>query len=168
MDNVRFAMIRLDYGSAGSTLTIDPRFQENIKQTLVNQIPVGVYFYTYALTPEAANQEAEWTVNRLQPYQGQISYPIALDIEHSGLLSQSKSQNSAIVTAYCSALEDAGYYAMYYTNLYFLQNHLDYESLRPFDLWIASYSALSPSDYAYSIWQYSTKEPYRGFRGIPI
>lgn len=165
MDSARFVMICLGYGSAQDEPAIDPRFQENINHALANQIPVGIYFHTYAQTPEAARHEAEWTVNQLKPYWGQISYPIALDIEHNGLLSQSQIENSAIVTAYCGALEEFGYYAMYYTSFDFLQNRLDYESLRRFDLWIAQYNAINPSDYAYGIWQYSNEGTMQGIQG---
>lgn len=165
-DNVRFAMIRLGCGSAKAAPSMDSRFRENIKNALANHIPAGVYFYTYAKTPEAAVREAGWTVNQLTPYLGRISYPIALDIEDEVLSSQSKRENSAIVSAFCGVLEEAGYYAMYYTNLDFLENHLDYESLRRFDLWLAEYDTASPSDYDYGIWQYSSEGTIQGIQGF--
>ena len=50
-DGVKFAMIRLGYGSKdGTACGVDGCYQKNVEGALKNGIAVGCYFYCYALS----------------------------------------------------------------------------------------------------------------------
>lgn len=164
-DDIRFAMIRIGYGSSDGTATRDSFFERNIRRALDANIPVGVYFYTYARSRQAVKREAEWVIRELRRYLGRISYPIVIDIEDSSLEDLGKRVNTDHVKEFCDALKDAGYYAMYYTYLSFLEEFLEYDRLREYDLWLADYSSDSPHRYDYGIWQYSDDGRLHGIRG---
>lgn len=78
---------------------------------LANGIAVGCYFYSYALTVEAVKKEEAFVIQQLAKYKGRILYPIAFDIEGSTQAELGKQTPTDMVTAFCSALEAAGYYA---------------------------------------------------------
>ena len=129
-DGVKFAMIRLGYGSKdGTACGADGYYQKNVEGALKNGIAVGCYFYSYALTVEAVKREAAFVIQQLAKYKGRILYPIAFDIEDKTQAGLGRSTLTAMVTAFCSALEAAGYYASFYCNADWARNRLDMNAL---------------------------------------
>lgn len=164
-DDIHFAMIRIGYGSADGHATRDSYFLENIRRALDANMNVGIYFYTYARSAHASRHEAEWVIHELRPYLGKLTYPIAFDIEDQSLQSLGKEKNTAVTREFCHTIEKAGYYAMYYTYLSFLENFLEHDKLHEYDLWLADYSHDRPYDYHCGIWQYSDDGKIDGTHG---
>ena len=95
----------------------------------------------------------------------QLEYPIALDIEDRTMLSLNSRQRTDIVKAFCSEIEKAGYYAMFYCNLNWLNNYLYKEELLPkYDLWLAQCNVPAPA-VSCGIWQKSDKGYISGISG---
>ena len=81
-DGIKFAMIRLGYGSAdGNSCGLDGYFEKNVSNALKAGINIGCYFYSYATSVAAAKKEAAYVVNVLQKYKGVFTYPVAFDLE---------------------------------------------------------------------------------------
>ena len=98
-DGVKFAMVRLGYGSKdGTTCGVDGYYQRNVEEALKNGIAVGCYFYSYALSVEAVKREAAFVIQQLAQYKGRILYPIAFDIEDNSQASLGRSTLTAMVT----------------------------------------------------------------------
>ncbi|MGN1043225.1 MAG: LysM peptidoglycan-binding domain-containing protein, partial [Acutalibacteraceae bacterium] len=67
--------------------------------------------------------------------------------------------------AFCSEIEKAGYYAMFYCNLNWLNNYLLKDELLPkYDLWFAQWGTNFPS-VSCGIWQYSSTGKIDGIDG---
>ena len=166
-DGVKFAMIRLGYGSKdGTACGADGYYQKNVEGALKNGIAVGCYFYSYALTVEAVKREAAFVIQQLAKYKGRILYPIAFDIEDKTQAGLGRSTLTAMVTAFCSALEAAGYYASFYCNADWARNRLDMNALARFDFWLAQWaSAPTYTGHAYNMWQSSSKGSVAGISG---
>ena len=166
-DGVKFAMIRLGYGSKdGTACGVDGYYQKNVEGALKNGIAVGCYFYSYALTVEAVKKEAAFTIQQLAKYKGRILYPIAFDIEDSTQAGLGKKTLTDMVTAFCSALEAAGYYASFYCNADWARNRLDMQALARFDFWLAQWaSAPSYTGHSFGMWQSSSKGKVSGISG---
>lgn len=166
-DGVKFAMVRLGYGSKdGTACGVDSYYQRNVEGALKNGIAVGCYFYSYALSVEAVKREAAFVTQQLAQYRGQILYPIAFDIEDSSQAGLGQSTLTAMVTAFCSALESAGYYASFYCNLNWAKNMLDMNALARFDFWLAQWaSAPAYSGHSFNMWQSSSKGSVAGISG---
>lgn len=166
-DGVKFAMIRLGYGSKdGTACGVDSYYQKNVENALANGIAVGCYFYSYALSTEAVKKEAAFVIQQLAKYKGRILYPIAFDIEDSTQAGLGKATLTDMVTAFCSALEAAGYYASFYCNADWARNRLDMTALARFDFWLAQWaSAPTYTGHTYNMWQSSSKGSVAGISG---
>ena len=59
-DGIEFAMLRAGYGQGN----IDPQFERNASECTRLGIPFGVYWFSYAYTPEMARREASSAYRR--------------------------------------------------------------------------------------------------------
>ena len=62
---IDFVIIRVGYGTKG---TIDTKFKRNADLCRSLGIPVGFYWYSYALDQNGARQEAQACLNAIAPY----------------------------------------------------------------------------------------------------
>ncbi len=161
-DGTEFAIIREGWGKKSPT-QIDKRFKENYEGAKAVGIPVGCFHYSYADSADDAKREAEFCLENI--YGLQFEYPIVLDIEDRTMLSLSNRQRTDIVKAFCSEIERAGYYAMFYCNFIWLNNYLIKDELcSKYDLWLAQWSIDAPS-VPCGIWQKSDKGAISGING---
>ena len=140
-----FAMIRVGYGSSqGNDCKMDTYFKANVEGALAAGVEVGIYFYSYAKSAQAAAlfdmpqaSEAPRVVEQIAPYKGRILYPVAYDLEDSKQAGLGRDVLTAMVTAFCTTIEAAGYYASFYCNTNWCKNMLNMDDLKGFDLWLA-------------------------------
>lgn len=136
--------------SCGTSQSSIDSFEKNYKVAKNNGIMVGVYRYSYAKTEESAVKEAQSLLNNIKGKQ--LEFPIVIDIEDSSLTKLSRQEKTDIVKAFCEEIENAGYYAMYYCNLNWLNSHLYKDQLSKYDLWLAQWNVTEPSVEC-GIWQ---------------
>lgn len=149
-------MLRAAYGRER-----DERFEENYSEAVKADIPVGAYLYSLALSEQEAAEEANFLLELIRDKD--LKYPIAFDIEERSQVELGKEKVSAIIEAFCSRIENAGYYVMVYSYESFLTTLLDETVLRKYDLWVADVGA-TPS-ISYGIHQYSFKGQVEGIKG---
>ena len=145
---VDFSILRAGYGR--ETTQVDTQFERNYAACKRLGIPVGAYWYSYATTAAEAEQEANVC---LQTIQGkQFEYPVAFDIEEARCLPQA----DALSTAFCTALENAGYYTAIYTFKSALESNFSAAVKNRYDIFL-SHIGVQQTDYAgdYGLWQYS-------------
>ena len=61
---VEFAMLRAGYGQGN----VDPKFGRNASECERLGIPFGIYWFSYAYTPEMAAKEALYALEAVRPY----------------------------------------------------------------------------------------------------
>ena len=146
---VEFAMLRYSYGKSKDTM-----FDTHYNGCKAAGIKVGVYHWLRAQTVEEAKAEAEWLAAKLKKYQ--FEYPVAIDFEDPDLfaLGLTKSQYTAIVDEFGSALAAAGLYVILYTNPDTLENRLNKDILDRYELWLAHW-VTNPASYGQTMWQYA-------------
>lgn len=159
-DGVEYAFVRVGcrgYGSKG-TLILDENFGINAKGVLENDIKLGAYFFSQALTVEEAEEEARLVVKTLKDYD--VTYPVAIDIEkvkgqkaRQDVLSVEK--RTEICIAFCEYIKEAGYTPMIYGNLETFSSLIDPEKLAEYDFWICETDGKMTFPYEFAIWQYS-------------
>ena len=145
---VDFAILRAGYGR--ETTQVDTQFERNYAACKRLGIPIGVYWYSYATTATEAEQEAKVC---LQTIQGkQFEYPVAFDIEEARCLPQA----DALSTAFCTVLENAGYYTAIYTFKSALESNFSAAVKNRYDIFL-SHIGVQQTDYTgdYGLWQYS-------------
>lgn len=161
----QFAMLRAGYGSG----TTDTQFQRNAAECNRLGIPVGVYWFCYALNPETAIREANACIRTVSSFQ--LEYPVCYDIEQATI--NYAAQNGVTITpelavsiidSFCSRVQDLGYYAMYYSNRNFLNTYSLSSLSGRYALWYAYYNS-QPDGTDCGIWQYSSRGSIPGISG---
>ena len=127
-------------------------------------IPVGVYHYSCATTPELAKKEARLVLEIVK--NKQLEFPIYFDTEkkeRQGDLSKDALTDVAI--AFCEEIERAGYYVGIYASLNWLEKKLDLSRLESYDKWVAQYHTECQYTGDYGMWQYTSQGSVNGISG---
>lgn len=147
-------------------LYIDPTFERNYVECKRLGIPVGVYYYTYAVSHTSADAELALLKTALAGKTFEL--PICVDVEDNKLRKLGK-QALTDLTAYALAtIEQWGFYAMLYTGLYFGRDNLymNGAALKPYDVWLAAYRSKKPEPgWPFGLWQYTSKGKIPGVSG---
>lgn len=166
---IDFAFIRLGYrGYTNGNIVTDGYYSTNMQGAIANGIPVGVYFYSQAVTYEEGVKEANYVLNMLGDYA--LSYPIVLDREDpmqedARTNDLSKEQHTQAALGFLETIEAAGRSAMIYTNQMYYALYLDLEQLYQYPIWFAQYANEPVWPYEFSIWQYSESGEVPGIYG---
>lgn len=158
---VQFALIRAGYGDTLSyPRQIDTQYARNYSECKRLGIPVGVYFYCYAMNAAEAKREAECCLALLKGKQ--FEYPIYYDVEEYDLFKSSKT--AEVCRAFVKILEDAGYWVGIYTYRsamgYFPTDIKDKKAFA-----IAEYGSKLNYSGQYGIWQNSSTWYVNGING---
>jgi len=166
---IKYAIIRAGYrGYTQGTLKEDEKFSDNILGALQNDIPVGVYFVTKAITKEEGIEEADYVLELIKPYN--VTWPVVIDIEPNKALDDrtavlSAAERTEIILAFCQRIEEAGYTPMIYGGVGTFMNHLEIEKLEGVDKWFAQYFNQPYLRYYFGIWQQSESGTVPGIKG---
>ncbi len=76
-DGIDFAIIRAGYGKLESQK--GQKFEQNYKNAKATGIPIGAYWYSYAMTPEEAELEADVFLSVIKGKQ--FEFPVYFDLE---------------------------------------------------------------------------------------
>ena len=164
---VEFVILRAavrGYGSSGNLMT-DPQIAANIEGALSQNIDVGIYVFSQAVTTEEAVEEAERALDIIKGYD--IKLPIYFDSEYSGAPNRTgradgltKAERTSLAIAFCETVRNAGYKPGVYASKSFFYNNLGYAAFqsRGYEIWLAHYiSSVTDFKYPYNIWQYTSK-----------
>ena len=165
---VEFVMLRCGYrGYSEGGLVKDEKFDEYAAACNEYGIPLGVYFFTQAVSVEEAVREAEFTIDLIRDYD--ISYPVALDTEYvseKGARTNSEEIDedlrSEMCIAFCRKISEAGYYPMIYASENWIRRDLNYEALQEYDFWAPQYLEENDFMYDFTIWQYTERGFIKG------
>lgn len=161
-----FAFIRVGYrGYGNGEIYKDKCADDNLKNANKAKIPVGVYFYTQAVTAEEAEDEADFVYNIIKKHN--IDLPVIIDFEYPidsdgnavGRLVDSNNDinaNAEIINAFIDKLEKKGYTAGVYASSSVLHNKINMKKVRKSAVrWVADYNDNVTYDVDYTVWQYS-------------
>lgn len=142
---VAFAILRAGYGRYTSQQ--DSRFAANAEGALAAGLECGAYWFSYALTPDDAREEARLCAKVIEPYRGRFSFPVWYDYEYDSEryseehgVAPDKELRTQLAVAFCAELERLGWRAGIYTNLDYIKNRLDLSRLTAWELWLADYT----------------------------
>lgn len=154
---VDFAILRAGYEKEISQ--VDRQFECNYSECKRLDIPVGAYWYTYAVTADEAKQEASVCLRTLE--RKSFEYPVAFDIEEQ----QSLANASKLCEAFCSELEKASYYTAIYSFKSAFENNIS-DIKEKYNTFL-SHVGVEQTDYSgdYGLWQYSWTGRIDGISG---
>lgn len=182
-DGIDFALIRIgNRGYTEGALYADDRFAENIDGAAAAGLACGAYFFSQALTPEEAREEAEFSLSLLAGRY--LPLPVAFDHEPipnaegraNGL---SREALTACAEAFCARMEQGGYGTMIYGNAGDMARFCEIDGTdaaarrladalggRP--VWFAEYGAATPqAQFDFALWQYTNEGRVNGI-GAPV
>lgn len=174
-NQIDFVIIRVGFGPKG---TIDGKFKRNADLCTELGIPMGFYWYSYALNVADANNEAVAFLDAIAPYKP--TYGCWFDMEDADGYKKKHSMPSNqtlrnICSAWCEAVEGAGYYSGVYASQSWFNNQLKGEELKPYDKWVAQWptsmgkqkgiNVLASSKDGVSMWQFTSEGKLNGYNG---
>lgn len=149
---VEFAYIRVGRGGGiGNHPVKDTKFEQNIKGLNKVGIPVGIYFFSYAINEKEAKKDAKWVVEQLKNHK--VDLEVAYDFEdwkdyrEYNLSFYHLTQNANTFNDY---MKKHGYEGMLYSSKYYLENiWLD----QKYPVWLAHYTENTNYEGKYKVWQ---------------
>lgn len=161
-DGIEFAILRAGYGREVSQK--DVRFDEYYNAAKAVGMPVGAYWYSYALSTDEAVLEAKACIKVLAGRK--FEYPIYFDIEDDSQKNFGRFKISQMIKAFCDTLEAAGYFAGFYSFASFLNSNVSKDIPERYACWVAHTGVTKPSYYEpYGMWQFSHKGKVSGIAG---
>lgn len=155
---VEFAILRLGWrGSEQGVLAEDDYAQSNYTGAKDAGLLVGGYFFSQAITPEEAIEEAKYALDIIDGWE--LDMPIVFDWEYIDQTARTADVDIdtliACSKAFCQTIADAGYEAMVYFNLDRVRDLSYLQELSDYQFWLAMYDR--PMEFAYKVdmWQYS-------------
>lgn len=159
---IDFAIIRIGYGRYESQK--DSKFENNYEGFTNQNIPVGVYLYSYAKSIADAKKEAEVTLKWLNGRK--LNLPVYYDIEDKSQTNLGKNTLTNMCITFCDVIEKAGYSAGVYANKYWFTTYLDNSKLSDkYTIWVAQYNNTNTYGGKYDMWQYTSSGKVNGISG---
>lgn len=179
---IDFAFVRVaSRDTSDGSIYEDTAADSHIQAALENDINVGLYIFSQALTEKEAKQEAEYVLDLADKYGWDVTLPIVIDREkgsHNRLTGGklSKAKETAVCQSFADTISDAGYQPVVYASYAWIKSYIDTDSLEDCGIWIARYNNTTTSNaksgepyadtaYDYEFWQYSSVAKVSGYTG---
>ena len=147
-----FVIIRAGYGNAlAYPSQFDPQFDEWYTQAKAAGLGVGAYWYSYADSPEAAEQEAASLLSRLKGKK--LSYPVFYDVEEKSQFDKGTAFCDSIITAFLDKTEKAGWFSGLYCSTGWIEACVSPAVRERYTCWIADYRGRCGYTGSYGMWQ---------------
>lgn len=160
-DGIDFAILRAGYGKLASQK--DQKFEQNYKNAKAVNLPVGAYWYSYAMNENEARQEADVFLSVIKGKQFEM--PVYFDLEEKKQFDLGKEQVSAIMRAFLKKVESAGYFVGLYGSASSLTTHTADDIKSWYTIWLAHWVDETNYSGAYGVWQHSEKGKVAGING---
>ena len=161
---IEFAILRIGFTGYGKSKSKqkDSQFDNNYAMCKKVGVPIGVYWYSCAVTEEEAIEEAKKTLEYLKDKK--LEYPIYIDTEDNhnikkyspeSQFSIGKKRLTSVIKKYCEYIEDNNWYVGIYASLSWLYNQLELSELTAYDKWVAQWAPKCTYNGSYGMWQYT-------------
>ena len=136
-EGVKFAVIRGGGGDDG--YYTDSKFLRNYSECKKLKLPVGVYWFSRALTTAQAKAEAEYFYNNVLKGR-QFELPVYIDVENKRQLAVGKRLLTDIIKTWCNTLSAKGYYVGIYSSLSTFNDCMYDDELTSYAHWVAQWA----------------------------
>jgi len=160
-DGIEFAILRAGFGRLEKQK--DEKFEQNYSGAKNAGIPVGAYWYSYAMDEDEARLEADVFLKVIKGKQFEM--PVYFDLEEKKQFDLGKEKVSAIMRAFLEKVEKAGYFVGLYGSASSLTTHTADDIKSRYTIWLAHWVDKTNYSGAYGIWQYSEKGKVDGING---
>lgn len=168
-EEIDFIMMRLGYrGYSAGAIMLDDSFLTNIQAAEEQNIEIGVYFFTQAISYEEGVEEAQYVLSNIRGHH--VTYPVVIDTEKmevDGARANdiSNEERTDAIVGFCETIKSAGYTPMIYANRNWYAQNLDMDRLGDYELWVAQYANIPDFPYKFTGWQYTSEGNVEGISG---
>lgn len=163
--HISFAIIRAGYGGGN----LDKEAIKNIMGCRDNEIPYGLYWFSYALNETGSKYEANCLCDVADKYAPVL--PLAFDYEYESDnyffkktgKAQSNLKRKSIAKTFLDTVDNRGYSPILYTNIDYLTKGFS-ELQHLFPIWLAQWREEQPT-IKFEFWQKSNKGKIPGING---
>lgn len=161
---IDLAILRCGYGDDIQSQD-DRCFMDNVVGCRNNNIPIGIYLYSYATDVAHAISEAEHVIRTCQGIN--ITYPIFIDMEDDTTKNVGETMQGDIAEAFINRLAEAGYNNVgIYASKNWFETVLTDPRFNNWQKWVARYNSELGYDGSNIVgWQYSSKGSVAGIKG---
>ena len=138
-EGVKFVVLRGAYSAPFADGGKDAKFEEFYKAAKAAGLAVGVYQYSMAQSAAQAVEEARYLYSNCLAGK-QFELPIYFDIEDAVHKKPRKRTNTDIVKAWCSYLEERGFFVGVYSFKAFFDGYLFDGELQHYTHWVAQWA----------------------------
>ena len=167
---VTFAIIRVGgrgYGVNTANLYEDKMAQTNYKAAKKAGLKIGAYFFSQAITPEEAVEEAEFLLEKTADWE--LDMPLVYDWEYISETARTANVDQQTLTdcmiAFCERIKEAGKTPMIYFNPNQAKRMFHIEQVTDYDFWLAMYTDWMTYPYKFHMWQYTNQGTVPGVSG---
>lgn len=164
-----FVIIRVagrGYGSAGS-LYDDVLARQNYDGAKAVGMKVGAYFFSQAISPAEAVEEAEYLLEKTADWE--LDLPLVYDWEYISETARTANVHPRTLTdctlAFCRRIQEGGREAMVYFNTDQSMDKFYIEEVTDYPFWLAMYSDWMTYPYKIHMWQYTNAGQVPGIEG---
>ena len=147
---VEFIIIRVGYGYDNKNF-LDKKFKEYIEGANKENIPVGVYYYSYASSLKEAKDQAKWVIKQIKDYK--VTLPVVFDWEEWNNYNEyhlSFFGLTSMAEEFLDYVTSKEYKGMLYSSAKYLENIW---MKTKYDIWLAQYNENVTYEGDYKIWQ---------------
>lgn len=166
---IEFVMIRVGYrGYKTGAIVKDAYADANYAGAKAAGLKVGVYFFSQAVSPGEAEQEANWLLENIRDWE--LDFPVVYDWETvSSESARTAAMNRDLLTRctriFCETVQAAGYQPMIYFNRHQGNHLLRLYELEDYPFWLAMYSDRMTYPNRIEMWQYTSTGSVPGIQG---
>lgn len=152
-EGVEFVVIKGGGGDDG--LYTDSKFNRNYNEAKAKGLPVGVYWFSKALTVAESEREAEYFYNNVIKGK-QFELPVYMDVEHAEMLKLGRRTLTNIVKAFCEKMEALGCWVGIYSTPYAFRAYMIDEELTKYAHWVAQWAKKCTYEHTecFGMWQF--------------
>ena len=159
-----FVIARAGWGSAKTDRQIDRDFHNNVMGAIAAGLHIGAYWFIYARSVPEAQENAMRFAETLEPYKGLLDMPVYIDYEYDSTRyyneqtenTETKDFVTTAISVAAAQMEHFGYFTGVYLNPDYIKNHVFFDDLTHFSLWLAEWkSPETKPSYDCAMWQYA-------------
>ena len=148
-------------GGGDDGLYVDSKFSCNYTNAKKHNIPVGVYWFSRALTTQQAKEEADYLYEHILRGK-QFELPIYIDVENKTQLGVGKRLLTDIIKTWCDRLEKKGLWVGIYSSQSYFDQYMFDAELTKYAHWVACWapSCSYPNKECFGMWQFGGETNY--------
>ena len=161
-DNIDFVLIKIGQrGYQTGNITIDESFYTNLKNAKDAGLHVGVLFSSQAITPDEAEEEAQFVIDTLG--QEKIDYPVCFYMNYvandkARVENITPEEKTIIAKKFMDKIIDAGMNPILYGDKEWLLCNLNYTAISYYDILLDQEEELPDFPYRFKMWKYMTTD----------